>query len=229
MKFLRNILAFTAVPAVLAAGYTLIKNFLFLSVSSSSRYIPFWIGVFSYIVFQIVLYKPIKTYIFGHELSHAVAGFLSGAIIKKFKIGKNSGSVVITKSSIWIALAPYFFPIYTIVIIIVYVSLGWFIDIKQLYEYYIFLVGFSVSFYIALTIYILSVEQPDLEAYGTFFSYIVILALNIVVFTLLIGFVFENAAGVKNIFVQISYNIVAVYKLIYNGAAKIWLAFQKTR
>jgi hypothetical protein len=229
MRFLRNILSFFAVPAIIAAGYTLIKNFLFFSISSGSRYITFWIGVVSYIVFQAILYKPMKTYIFGHELSHAIAGLLSGAKIKNFNIGESSGSVVLTKDNIWITLAPYFFPIYTIIIMAIYVCLGWFMDIKQLYGYYLFLIGFSVSFHIALTVYILSIEQPDLKVYGTFFSYVIILAVNIVVFTLLAALAFEDAISVKNIFLQSYDNIISIYNFIYKGVMEIWLAFQKTK
>jgi hypothetical protein len=229
MRFLRNIFAFIALPAVFAAGYAFITNFLFFSVSLGIKHIPFWIGVICYIAFQIVLYKPMKTYIFGHELSHSIAGLLSGAKIKKFNVGENSGNVVLTKDNIWIALAPYFFPIYTIIIMIAYVCLGWFIDIKQLYGYYLFLIGFSISFHIALTIYILTIEQPDLKVYGVFFSYVIILAVNVVVFTFISALTFEDAISVKNVLFQAYHNIINTYKFIYNETKEICLAFQKTR
>ncbi len=174
MKFLRNFFAFLLIPAVVVASYTLIKSFLYFTVSSGNRYIPFWIGILCYVVFQVILYRPIKTYVFGHELSHAIAGILSGAKIKKFNVGKESGSIVLTKDNIWITLAPYFFPIYTFALIIIYIFLSWFINKKQIYGYFLFLVGFSIAFHIALTIYILSIEQSDLRIYGTFFSYITI-------------------------------------------------------
>ncbi|MDR1086855.1 MAG: hypothetical protein LBL16_01175 [Endomicrobium sp.] len=229
MRFLRNIIAFIAVPAVLSAGYTLIKTFLLFSISLGTRYTLFWIGVISYIAFQAILHKPMRTYVFGHELSHAIAGLLSGAKIKKFNVGESSGSVVLTKDNIWIALAPYFFPIYTIAIMVLYICLGWFMNIKQLYGYYLFLIGFSVSFHIALTIYILSIEQPDLKVYGTFFSYVVILAVNIVVFSLLAALAFEDGISVKNVFVKSHRNIIDIYKFIYNWGIEIWMAFQKTK
>jgi hypothetical protein len=229
MRLLRNILAFIALPAVLAAGYAFITNFLIFSVSSGIKYIPFWIGVICYIAFQVILYKPMKTYIFGHELSHAIAGLLSGAKVKKFNVGENSGNVVLTKDNIWITLAPYFFPIYTIVIMIAYVCLGWFMNIKQLYGYYLFLVGFSISFHIALTVYILTIEQPDLKVYGVFFSYVIILAVNVVVFTFISALAFEDAINVKNVFFQAYHNIINTYKFIYSGAKEICLAFQKTK
>jgi hypothetical protein len=170
-----------------------------------------------------------KTYVFGHELSHAAAGILSGAKIKKFKVGAESGSVVLTKDNIWITLSPYFFPIYTIAIMCIYILLGWFTDIKQFYSYYLFFVGFSISFHIALTVYILSIEQPDLKVYGTFFSYIAIFMVNIIVFTFIASFAFVDGIDIKDICVQSYDNILKIYEFLYYGVLEIWLAFQKTR
>jgi hypothetical protein len=170
-----------------------------------------------------------KTYVFGHELSHAIAGILSGAKIKKFNVGRESGRIVLTKDNIWITLAPYFFPIYTFAIIIIYIFLGWFIDIKQFYGYFLFLTGFSIAFHAALTIYIISVEQSDLKIYGIFFSYVIIFIVNIAVFILLAALVFPDDIDVKDIFLQIFSNVVDIYKFIYAEVLEIWSAFQETR
>ncbi|GHT45462.1 hypothetical protein AGMMS49936_02730 [Endomicrobiia bacterium] len=166
---------------------------------------------------------------FGHELSHAIAGVLSGAKIKKFNVGKKSGSVVLTKDNIWITLTPYFFPIYTIAIVIIYICLGWVTDVKQFYEYFLFFVGFSIAFHIALTIYILSIDQPDLKVYGTFFSYVVILAVNIVVFTLLAYLIFRDAISIQDTLMQSYDSISGIYKFLCSGVLDICLAFQKTK
>ncbi|MDR3253446.1 MAG: hypothetical protein LBT07_00585 [Endomicrobium sp.] len=229
MKFLRNIFAFLLMPAVGTAGYVLAKDFLCFTVSVGNKYILFWIGLLCYVVFQIVLYKPMKTYVFGHELSHALAGILSGARVKKFNVSKKSGSVVLTKDNIWITLAPYFFPVYTFALVIIYIFLGWFTDIKQFYGYFLFFTGFSIAFHVALTIYVLDIEQPDLKVYGKFFSYILIFAVNIIVFTLLAALAFPHGINIKNIFLKMFKNIIVVYKFIYVGALDVWLAFQKTK
>jgi hypothetical protein len=229
MKFLRNIFAFLLMPAVFAAGYALVRSLLRFAAVSGNRYITFWIGILSYIVFQVVFYKPMKIYVFGHELSHAIAGVLSGAKIKKFNVNKESGSVVLTKDNIWITLAPYFFPIYAIAIAIIYTCLGWITDIKRFYDYFLFFMGFSIAFHIALTTYILSVQQPDLKVYGMLFSYIMILAVNIVIFALLACLVFRNTINIQDIFLQIYNSIVTGYKFLYHGVLDICLAFQKTK
>lgn len=225
MKFIRSIIAFFAIPAVIAASYTLLSAFLSFAGTSGKEYVPFWIGVFCYIVFQIVFYKPMRTYVFGHELTHAFAGILSGAKIKKFKVGKESGHVVMTKDNIWITLAPYFFPIYTFAVIIIYLMLGWVIDIIPLYPYYLFLMGLSISFHIALTIYILGIGQSDLKVYGVFFSYILIIIINIIVFTLLMALAFPQEIDVAVLFKEMYGNIKGAYQFTYDGISRIYKAF----
>jgi hypothetical protein len=229
MVFLRNIFAFLLMPAVGVSAYTLVKELIYFTASAGERYVPFWIGILSYIAFQVVFYKPMKTYIFGHELSHALAGILSGAKIKKFNVNEKSGNIILTKDNIWITLAPYFFPIYTFTVIILYICLGWFMDIRYFYGYFIFLIGFSIAFHIALTVYVLSIEQPDLKVYGVFLSYIVILSLNVIVFSLLLALVFPGEIDVKSVFLKMADNTIGVYKFIYVEASKIWQAFQKTK
>ncbi|MCL2484926.1 MAG: hypothetical protein FWF00_04870 [Endomicrobia bacterium] len=227
-KIIRNTAAIIAIPAIAAAMFTLFKNFLSFSASGGNEYMPFWAGVLCYVVFQIAFYKPLRTYIFGHELSHAVAGILSGARIKRFNVGKQSGSVVLTKDNIWITLAPYMFPIYTFVLIIIYIMLGWFADIKLFYGYFLFLLGFSISFHAALTVYILGIGQPDLKVYGVFFSCVVIAAVNVIVFGLLMVLAFPDAINITELSVEVYSNIFSFYHFMYSGVSEIWLAFQKT-
>ncbi|MCL1971669.1 MAG: hypothetical protein FWG57_01620 [Endomicrobia bacterium] len=228
MKIIRNIFAFAATPLAAAAAYTLIKTFLDFTGKSANVHIPFWVGILAYIVFQIAFYKPMRTYVFGHELTHAFAGILSGARVKKFKVGSESGHVVLTKDSIWITLAPYFFPIYTFAVIVVYLFLGWFTDIKPLYPYFLFFAGLSIAFHIALTIYIIGIGQPDLKVYGVFFSYILIIAVNVIVFSLLMALVFPDEVNLKSLFTEMYYNIVHFYMFLYEGITQVVTAFKET-
>ncbi|MDR2192510.1 MAG: hypothetical protein LBO62_06505 [Endomicrobium sp.] len=228
MKLVRVVFAALALPAVLACGYVLLRNFLFFAGSSGVEYVPFWLGAFCYIAFQAAFYKPLRLYVFGHELTHAFAGILSGAKIKKFKVGKNSGSVVLNKDNVWITLAPYFFPLYTFAAITIYLTLGWFVNIKPLYPYFLFLVGFTVAFHIALTVYIIGIGQSDLKTYGVFFSYVLIIFVNIVVFSLLMVMAFPKEASANAIFSGLLDASVNAYKFIFSGVHLIWQAFQKT-
>ncbi|MDR1417942.1 MAG: hypothetical protein LBI80_02110 [Endomicrobium sp.] len=229
MKFIRNIFAILLAPMIGAIGYTFFKNFLTFAANSGNKFVVFWIGILIYIIFQIVFYKPMRLYVFGHELSHAIAGILSGAKIKKFNVGKDSGNVVLNKDNLCITLAPYIFPIYTIIIIFVYFLCGCFFDIKPFYNYFLFFIGISIAFHIALTVYVLTIEQSDLKVYGAFFSYVIILFVNFIVFTIILAIVFLNEISIKDIFIEYFENIISIYKFIYYGALNIWVSFQKTK
>jgi hypothetical protein len=228
MKLIRAFFAVLALPAVLACGYVLLKNFLFFSGSSGTEYVPFWLGAFCYAVFQIAFYKPMRAYVFGHELTHAFAGILSGAKIKKFKVGRESGSVTLNKDNVWITLAPYFFPLYTFAVIVVYLTLGWFVNIRPLYPYFLFLIGFTAAFHIALTAYIIKLGQSDLKVYGAFFSYVLIIFVNIIVFSILMAMAFPKESAASETFKGFIGASISAYKFIFSGAQLIWQAFQKT-
>jgi hypothetical protein len=215
MKTIRNIAALFVLPAVFAAGWTLIKTLLFFASVKNQEYIPFWIGILCYIVFQILFYKPLLTYVFGHELTHAIAGILSGARIKKFKVGKRSGTVVLDKDNIWITLSPYFVPLYSFIVIFLYFMLGWITDIRPFYSYFLFFLGFSIAFHIALTIYVISIGQPDLKVYGVFFSMTTILIINITIFSLLLILSFPNEITPASLFQAHLQNIKTMYLTIF--------------
>ena len=217
MKLLRTVIAFIAIPAVMALAYSLGVAFMSFSSSAGFAYMPFWLGIIAYILFQAVFHKPMRTYVFGHELTHALAGILSGATIKRFKAGKNSGHVLLDKDNVWITLAPYFFPIYAFAITICYIFLGWFIDIKLFYPYFLFFIGLTVAFHIALTWYILRTQQPDLKVYGVFFSLVVTAAMNLIFFSILAALVFPGEMKIFSILIDAIKNTWAIYSYLISG------------
>src|SRR6267142_2104990 len=92
----------------------------FRNVPEGSFY--FFAGIVSYFAFQWVFFRPIRTYVFGHELSHALAAWMSGANVKHFRVSKRGGSVSVSKSNIFIALAPYILPLYALAAMAIYYS-----------------------------------------------------------------------------------------------------------
>jgi hypothetical protein len=203
-------------PAVYVCGLSLLINILSFAGIKNYTHAPFWAGGLCYLVFQALFYRPMLVYVFGHELTHALAGILSGAKIKKFKVNKNSGLVVLNKDNIWITLSPYFFPLYSFIVILIYFSLGWVIDILQIYSYFIFFLGFTIAFHIALTVFIIRIGQPDLKVYGIFFSLIVILSANILTFSLLMILAFPREINAATLFSNYYESILGFYKPIFN-------------
>jgi hypothetical protein len=64
-----------------------------------------------------LLPKPMWIYVFGHELTHALWTWLFGGQVKKMKVTSKGGHVVISKTNFVIALAPYFFPLYVVLVV----------------------------------------------------------------------------------------------------------------
>jgi hypothetical protein len=202
-------------PSVLVSVYELMKLLLDFAIKSNMVIAPFWLGVIVYFLFQVVFFKPMRTYVFGHELTHAIVGVLSGAQIKKIKVLKNSGSVTLTKDSILISLAPYFIPFYLLIIIIAYLTLGWFTDTKPLYPYYLFLSGFALSFHFALTFYAITIGQEDLKTHGVFFSFVFICFVNCIIISLILALIFPQYINLNNYFTIVVANTFLTYKYIF--------------
>ncbi|MDR0486015.1 MAG: hypothetical protein LBH29_04740 [Elusimicrobiota bacterium] len=221
MNLIRFLFALIASPAVLNSLYILIKTILSFAGIQNYKYAPFWAGILCYGVFQVLFYKPFRLYIFGHELTHAIAGILSGASIKNFRVGKRSGSVVLDKDNIWITLSPYFIPLYSFAVLCLYFAAGYFLDISLIYSYFLFFLGFTVAFHFALTVFVIKIGQPDLKVYGLFFSLIIILAVNAAVFSILLVLAFPREINASLLFSNYYYGANAVYKDIIDGIAAL--------
>src|SRR3989338_3738419 len=57
----------------------------------------FILGFLGYLVFQWVFFKPMRSYVFGHELTHAVAAWVTGGEVHHIQVGKKGGSVTVSR------------------------------------------------------------------------------------------------------------------------------------
>lgn len=221
MNKVRFFISLLLLPALIVLVYDFCQMFFSFAGKTDINIVPFWLGIIVYILFQIIFFKPLQTYVFGHEFTHAITGIISGAKIKKFKVSKNGGSVSLTKDNVFITLSPYFIPLYTIVIIIFYYCfLGWFFDISKLRSYFLFVSGMSLAFHYALTFYALKIGQEDMKVYGKFFSFFFVSLVNIVVLILVLTLIFPQYIDIKNFAVDVSYDVIYLYKYIFLGAYK---------
>ena len=130
----------------------------------------FLLGITTYLAFHTLVVAPSKAYVFGHELMHAGATWVSGGQVKGFKVGKKSGSVKTTKSSGFIALAPYLIPIYSILWAILYGAAALFTDVRPWIQWFFFGLGVTLTFHLVFTVTVLKEKQPDLEVLGPLVS-----------------------------------------------------------
>jgi hypothetical protein len=142
-------------------------------------------GALVWLLIYIFLPEPKWIYVLGHELTHALWSFAFGGRLKKIKVNSTGGHVLTTKANTVTTLAPYFFPFYVIIVILIFKigNLIW--NWEGYVSWFYFFIGVAYSFHITLTWNILKIKQPDIVQEGYVFSSVIIFLGNILI--LLIG------------------------------------------
>lgn len=183
-KWAKTIIALLLLPVCVGAGQALARV-VQVSGGADTTWVPLLAGAACWVVIYLLLPKPMWIYVFGHELTHALWTWIFGGDVKKFKATAQGGHVVVTKSNFVIALAPYFFPLYAVIVIAIFalgnLAWGW----RHYLVWFHLLVGAAYAFHITLTAFVLQTRQSDITAHGYLFSAVVIYLGNVSV--LLIG------------------------------------------
>ncbi|MBV9671841.1 MAG: hypothetical protein JO076_03335 [Verrucomicrobia bacterium] len=190
VRWLKQIFALFLVPPAWVLTRAFFSSFSLATVEhafwASEEFWFFALGVLLWMITFFGLPKPTLFYVFGHELTHVIWVWLMGGRVSKFRISRTGGSILTTKTNCWIALAPYFFPLYSILALLVYAGLSAFMDVEPYRRWLFGLVGFTWAFHATFTIWMLWHGQTDLIEHGTFFSMIVIYCMNFLVLSLLL-------------------------------------------
>ncbi|MFA5043840.1 MAG: hypothetical protein WC567_07635, partial [Kiritimatiellia bacterium] len=122
--YLRFGIGVLAIPCGIALTRTVVASIgasAALSLTDGAR--PFLMvaaGVAAAVFVFWALPAPVRLYVLAHELTHALWGALLGARISGLRVSANGGYVKLSQSNWLIALAPYFFSLYTFVVILAY-------------------------------------------------------------------------------------------------------------
>jgi hypothetical protein len=149
----------------------------------------FWffsLGAVLWLIAFFGLPRPILVYVFGHELTHALWVWLMGGRVSRFRVASDGGHVVTTKANFWIALAPYFFPMYSILAIAVYGALSLFLNMQPYGRLLYAVIGATWAFHFTFTCWMIPKNQTDLTDQGTFFSLVVIYLMNLLLLTVML-------------------------------------------
>ena len=136
-------------------------------------------GIAAFALSWMALSHPVRAYVLGHELTHALWGLVFGARPSDLKVAADGGSVRLTKSNIVITLAPYFFPFYTFVVIVCALVTYAFLRPLPFLPLWMFLIGFTWAFHVLFTLETLMQRQPDIKLYGRIFSWAFIFIVNV--------------------------------------------------
>lgn len=182
-KWLKFILGLLLLP-LCAGALPALAKVVRLSGGASEVWVPLGAGVACWLVVFALLPKPMWIYVVGHELTHVVWSWLFGGKVKKFKATSQGGEVVVTKSNFLVALAPYFFPLYAVLVVLVFLIghliWGW----ARWTPGFHLLLGAAYAFHLTLTWEILKTRQSDITGQGYLFSGVVIFLGNVLVLLL---------------------------------------------
>ena len=143
----------------------------------------FWffaLGALLWLIGFFGLPRPILLYVFGHELTHALWVWLMGGRVSRFRVSREGGHIVTNRTNFWIALAPYFFPLYSILAIAVYGAAGLFVNVQAYGRWLYAAIGVTWAFHFTFTCWMIPKNQTDLRDHGTFFSLVIIYLMNLV-------------------------------------------------
>lgn len=149
----------------------------------------FWffsLGALLWIVTFFGLPRPMQVYVFGHELTHAVWVWIMGGRVHQFHVSREGGHILTDKTNTWIALAPYFFPLYSLLVIGLYGLAALFVDVTPYRQLLYAAVGATWAFHLTFTCWMIPKGQPDLTYGGTFFSLVLIYSLNLLILAVLL-------------------------------------------
>ena len=182
-KWLKFFLGLFLLPLCAGAVPVLVKV-VRASGGALEVWVPLGAGAACWLVVFALLPKPMWIYVVGHELTHVVWAWLFGGKLKKFKATSQGGEVVITKSNFLVALAPYFFPLYAVLVVLAFLAghfiWGW----SRWTPGFHLLLGTAYAFHLTLTWEILKTKQSDITGQGYLFSGVIIFLGNVLVLLL---------------------------------------------
>ncbi len=153
---------------------------------ASEEFWFFCLGAILWLIAFFGLPRPVVVYVFGHELTHAIWVWLMGGRVSQFKVGREGGHILTNKQNFWIALAPYFYPIYSVAIVIIYGVAALFCDMTPHTRWLFMALGITWTFHISFTVWMIPKGQSDLTYHGTFFSLVIIYLMNLALLTALV-------------------------------------------
>lgn len=180
----RFLLALLGLPFLWALGATLLEGLATLSIEgqvfTASR-TAFLLGAVAMVALYAWKGRALMiTYVFAHEMTHAVAGLCFLARVHRMSVRESGGFVELSKDNWVITLAPYCVPFYLLIALGICALTTWLFPDAIPFPCWAFLFGMLTLFHILYTASTLfSVAQPDAREYGRFFSYWVILVANL--------------------------------------------------
>jgi hypothetical protein len=183
MRALKAGIGLLLLPFCAAVSRTLWQMLRDIAAAAEGSFPPaawgFSIGFGLWIFLFFTLPRPMLTYVLAHELTHALWAFFLGARVGRIRVAAKGGQVALSKTNFLIALAPYFFPLYTALVLLLYGGLSIFFDLRVYTPFWMGCAGLAWAFHLTFTVNLLAGKhQQDIAEHGRLFSYSLIYFLN---------------------------------------------------
>ena len=189
-RWVKFIVALFLVPLLAVLTQTFFTAFARATVSqrlwAGEEFWFFALGAVLWLIAFFGLPRPVIIYVFGHELTHALWVWLMGGRISRFRVGREGGHIVTNRTNFWIALAPYFFPLYSTLAIAIYGLTGLFYNVQPYGRLLYAIIGVTWAFHFTFTCWMIPQNQTDLRDHGTFFSLVIIYVMNLLLLIVLL-------------------------------------------
>ena len=217
-NFLRLLIGVALLPLCWAFGRTFIDALICAAGAEnafSAETCSLLGGMAAFALAWATIPHPVRAYVLGHELTHALWGLLFGARPSDVRVSESGGSVKLTKSNMVITLAPYFFPFYSFIVILVALVTYAFLRPLPFLPLWMFAIGFTWAFHVLFTLETLSHRQPDVKLYGRIFSWAVIFLVNLAI--VLVWLAVTTPFSFSSLYVSLAERITSAYLGVYRA------------
>lgn len=147
--------------------------------------VPVWYsllgaGAFiSLVVARVATPILVYIYVLGHELTHAIAAIICMGKVQTLRIGLDGGYVETNADNLFIALSPYFVPLWMGCWMLALWCSNLIYPFPEWEAWFYAGFGFWWSFHLYWTAWVIPREQPDMLENGLVFSLLLVMILNV--------------------------------------------------
>ncbi len=189
-RWVNNIVALFLLPLAAILTQTFFTTFTRATMEqrlwAGAEFWFFFLGALLWLIAFFGLPRPLILYVFGHELTHALWVWLMGGRVSRFRVAREGGHIVTNRTNFWIALTPYFFPLYSVAVIAAYGLASLFTDMSAYGQLLFALIGATWAFHFTFTCWMIPKNQTDLSDHGTFFSLVFVYLMNVAILSVLL-------------------------------------------
>lgn len=183
LKLLKMVTGILLVPLCIGAASALWRMLPAMG-RADTVWIPLAAGAAAWVLVYVLFPRPMWLYVAGHELTHALWAFCFGGRVRDIQVRAEGGHVKTSKTNFVIALAPYFFPFYVVLVVVLFLLARLVWPWERLELWFLAFLGAAYAFHLTLTAHALKTRQSDITEHGYIFSAAIIFIGNALVLLL---------------------------------------------